>query len=165
MNARDAVAAYRSVLDQAYSRGELTSSPAHPTISNYIQNGELLTGHKTKWFPGTSISAFATGYWLTYFRDAAVLMGKTPLTALTDPGFWYIHLVTSDTPTSTALNADGFIYWIAPDGYISGKSCTVVTYRMQRVDGAASWDDFIDTMIASDLYSADAGYEVYHYVI
>jgi hypothetical protein len=152
--------AVRTVLDEAYAKGELTSSPAHPAISDYVQNGE--SGFATKCFLGLQIAHHSQGPLdAIYERAAAALMGK--VYPATFPGIWIFWLVGSNS--STALNADGFAYLFFPDGDSPGSPFIVVTYRMQRIDGVTIATDFLDALPASDLYSAEADYEVYHLVI
>jgi hypothetical protein len=154
--------AVRTVLDEAYAKGELTSSPAHPAISDYVQNGE--SGSATKCFLGLQIAHHSQGPLdAIYERAAAALMGKVYPAAFPNPGTWLFYLVGSNS--STALNADGFAYFFFPDDDSPGSPLIVVTYRMQRIDGITTPDDFLDALPASDYYSAEADYEVYHLVI
>jgi prepilin-type N-terminal cleavage/methylation domain-containing protein len=161
MKARDAAQAARTVLDEAYTKGELTSSTTYPNISDYIQNGE--SGYQTKVFNVRGISYRAEGDLVSYLRIASVLMGKTYPVTYGDPGTWDFWIIGSDT--STALDADGFVYYFCPDGNKPNYPYIVVTYRMLRVNGAVTQNDIYTALQTSPLYSAEAGYEVYHIIL
>jgi prepilin-type N-terminal cleavage/methylation domain-containing protein len=156
MEARDATSAARSVLDEVYAKGEIASNP---TASNYISTGN---GWQTRMYWLEQFSTFLTGTWITYFHTASALLGKSYPSAMTEPGAWSYAFIGSST--STALDADGFLYFIFPDGRASGKPQIVVTYRMERVDAATYVNSITAKMQTSDLYRAEAGYEVYHFV-
>ncbi|MDR3137092.1 MAG: type II secretion system GspH family protein [Coriobacteriales bacterium] len=160
VDARNSIAAVRSVLDDAYAKGELTSSPAHPVISHYVQNGE---GWATKMFDVFDISTYATGAQYSYFQNASALMGTSFKVSPSNPGWWIYHPVGSQD--STAMDADGFLYGMLPDGKKPGAPSIVVTYRMQRVDAVTTSSDIALAMYSADLYRADAGYEIYHCVV
>jgi prepilin-type N-terminal cleavage/methylation domain-containing protein len=170
MEARDTAQAVHTVLDEAYAKGTFTSSPAHPNISDYIQNGE--TSSATRRFFLVTIAARALGTTpYTYHHDADVLMGKeggpVDLFYLSGPGIWQLYLVGPNNPNTTALNADGFVYQFYPEGSGQDEPCTVVTYKIKRPDfsgfGRAPYvEDVLNQIRSYDLYRADAGYEVYH---
>jgi type II secretory pathway pseudopilin PulG len=159
MDARDAKQAVRTVLDEAYAKGELNSPPGHSDLPAYIQNGE--SGFATKNFQLQLLSLYAAGEALDYHHATSDLMGKTYPPSFMDRGTWDFYLV--GPTSSTALSADGFVYIFYPDGDFGGPVITV-TYRVQRVAGATMDGDILAALYASPLYSAEAGYEVYHLV-
>ncbi|MDR3137129.1 MAG: type II secretion system GspH family protein [Coriobacteriales bacterium] len=159
MDARDATQAFLTILDEAHAKGELSTSSA---LSNYIKDG---AGNATKIFGMYTISNYATGDWYTYPRAASALMGKSFPAGnqpFRSPGYWACDPIGSSF--STALDADGFLYRLYPDGKKTDAPCIMVTYRMQRVDNAASESDIETAMRDANLYRANAGYELYHFV-
>jgi type II secretory pathway pseudopilin PulG len=160
MGARGAAQAVRSVLDEAYAKGELSTDSI---ISDYIQDGAI--GWETKVFSVFELSFRATYNDYTYCCAASALMGKTYPTTYSDPGYWYYYLVGSNTSATTAINADGFYYCFYPNGDNIGDDPTiVVTYRMQRIESATQSNDIIRAMRTSPLYNANADYEIYHFL-
>jgi prepilin-type N-terminal cleavage/methylation domain-containing protein len=157
MDAKDTVQAVRAVLDEAYAADELTSNPL---VSNYIQNGQ--TSSITKLFNTAFISREATGNIWGYYCRAFDLMGKTFPAVAADPGFWSLLLVGS--ADATALDADGFIYEMYPEGSVSGRPCVIVTYRMTRAGQPTTYTNFYGVVQTVDIYNADAGYEIYYLV-
>jgi prepilin-type N-terminal cleavage/methylation domain-containing protein len=166
--ARDTVVAVRTVLDVAYSKGELTSSTTHPDISNYVQNGVYGSGVGFKMFPLELLSVSATGSVATYSNAAVDLMSKGRQVPISS-GYWTCSLVGRQSSDSTALNADGFLYTFYPDGNGGGLPAIIVTYRLNSfASGLAtlgSTHSAFNTLIASGAasYSADVDYMVYRF--
>jgi type II secretory pathway pseudopilin PulG len=163
MDARDFSVAARTVLDEAYAKGDFS---ANTSAATYAQNG--ISG-LTKGWELQALKSLVGGDALGYIDSAAVLIGKRFLPSSFAPGFWGYYLVGSST--ATVASADGFLYYVWPEGRNMlppfNKPCIVVTYRVQRVDtatGLNGTNGILTEMSASPLYSAEAGYEVYHFV-
>jgi hypothetical protein len=137
-----------------YADGEFSSLD----IPNYINDGqETGTAYKDWSFYDLRPSGWP---FKTLPDRAAALIGTTFMSAKSEPGYWGLELIGS--LDSTALVADGFQWWMYPEGN-TGESIIIVTYKLDRVN-VADGDTLTeyDAGHATCSYNADAGYEVYH---
>jgi prepilin-type N-terminal cleavage/methylation domain-containing protein len=197
MEARDASIAMRTVLDEAWAKGEINDVPQFGlgvSPMEFFTKGFKGTGN-AEWFHALVLSIFVAydqtgsttddGAYL--FRRAAALTGEFYTSDdMENERFWWYFPFAQTGSGATAASADGFLYIVAPqgqgEGAASGNPAICVTYRLSRVN-ASSVDEFI-TAILGDIpgidaefdfdsdetygsahYDANAGYEVYHFVV
>jgi prepilin-type N-terminal cleavage/methylation domain-containing protein len=146
MTARDVSIAVRSVITETYAKEGFLP---------YAENGESIASPNFKeWdigkFGGTSfyeqVSALSGLEW----QEGGSL------------GYWDLFLAGS--PSSTAYEADGFLWWYFPEGSGNGKPYVLVTYKMDRLDVAEGTTNgvFWPKIRSEGNYNPNAGYEVYH---
>jgi prepilin-type N-terminal cleavage/methylation domain-containing protein len=159
MAARNGYNAARAVVNEAYANRELSSSYA----VGIIEDGEGSVWHATptKRWSLSLLSYFANNpttnslNWTFEFQDATnALLGQENV------GKWDINFIGS--PTSTALDADGYIYVFAPEGISGSNPIIVVTYHLKHVDASGSYNNFEQVINNEDYYDSEAGFEVYH---
>ncbi|MDR2162362.1 MAG: prepilin-type N-terminal cleavage/methylation domain-containing protein [Clostridiales Family XIII bacterium] len=181
-DARNAMVALRTVIDEAYADGSINKGFAELPLSNtnlkqdWLSNGthswdasslkywnlEFLGRINDGWSGVNSdtVNTNASPSARTYFKKAAELM-ETPYPDMkTDPGFWEILLFAPRSPDNTLMGAPAFIWLYLPEGGIVGKSMVVVTYGLNIVDTTLEWSSF---RLGSNLsYSSNAGYKVFY---
>jgi prepilin-type N-terminal cleavage/methylation domain-containing protein len=152
IQARNISLAAHSVVNETYAKGSLNAA--------YIAAGDsLVTSSDFKeWDAGK------LGISTDMYDQIAALSGVPWPTPFTNPGYWDYYFVGS--PSSTALEADGYVWWVFPEGSDPGKSYILVTYRMDRLDVAAGATNtvFWAQHRSDGVYNASAGYEIYHLV-
>jgi prepilin-type N-terminal cleavage/methylation domain-containing protein len=162
--ARNAMIAVRTVIDEAYADGEFADYSSYYGIE-YLTTGHPTYSENTKFWTCYSLSEFlieaADDREYEFQKRSSGLLGEAVLIDedyYEKNGYWIFYTVGSSD--STIFNADGFFWVLFPEG--AGKSnlpAIMVTYKLDRVDisDMESYDDF-----AFDGYNPNAGYEVYH---
>jgi prepilin-type N-terminal cleavage/methylation domain-containing protein len=188
MEARDASIAMRTVLDEAWAKGEINAVPysdsVHLSTMDFFTRG-MQGSDNAEWFHAPMLSVIValrqtepTADVTYLFRRAAALTGEFYTSDdddIENERFWVYYPFAQKGSGATAASADGFLYGVCPQGQASGNPAICVTYRLSRVD-ASSFDEF-ETAILGDTgdidfdsetygsahYDASAGYEVYHF--
>jgi type II secretory pathway pseudopilin PulG len=159
VEARNRVMACRTVLDEAYADGELTSPAALSGGRNGYSNIRFVT------LDDLSSDAFG-GDTLEIYKRAAELQGES----YPPPGvFAYsIALASEEGSGATALTADGFMHQIWHEGYDADDRLTIVTYKLSAASVPLSTrGDFFahaGAALGTIRYDENAGYVVYHLV-
>ncbi|MDR2673222.1 MAG: hypothetical protein LBC35_08145 [Coriobacteriales bacterium] len=168
MRARDINIAVKTVIDEAWARGDFADNGAHyggdPALA-FAQGVDDLPPYKHFQLFALSHSAYSDS--LKLYREAARLIGEEyEATDVTDPGFWEIHYLAPAGSDATAATADAFIFAFFLEGiYDAGEPLIGVSYKLTRLDGMATVNDYLAALESGDIaYDANAGYEVYHLV-
>jgi prepilin-type N-terminal cleavage/methylation domain-containing protein len=166
-DARNLMVATKTVLDEAYANGDFASGAA----AEYFLNGDETISSSVgfKVFLITSLSELATGDPYTYSEKIGELSGMPFLLYTLDSSTVYSHEIFPSAPEdsdATALTSSGFMVGFIPDGYEVGKPAVFVTYKIDRVEGLATYSDIQTSLISGDFtYKDNAGYEVYQITI
>jgi prepilin-type N-terminal cleavage/methylation domain-containing protein len=167
VQARNHMAALRTVLDVEYASGAFNGSPA---ASSYLENGETSYSNKHYWSIA-NMPSYAGKDLFVYHAEASRLIGEADyvvenhLTLRENiKGLWYAAFIGSSN--ATIFNADGFYYGFWAEGYrdppIPEKPVVTVTYRLPR-STASTYKEFVQTHLKNALYDPNAGYEVYRF--
>jgi prepilin-type N-terminal cleavage/methylation domain-containing protein len=187
-DARNAVAAYRAVIDEAYADGSLGKGiPTTGKYKDYLTSGEAIalgTTHNIKYFSLGKLSLFANGKdpsatsgptepkskdWIIFVNEASKLIGGKAFTSMADHGIFEVDFLTDYHSTDTLLNAQAFLYRYYPEGnYGLGGSHVpyiAVTYGIGGID-KEKIKTITELWQAIDAGTIDlnAGYNVYHTV-
>jgi prepilin-type N-terminal cleavage/methylation domain-containing protein len=155
MRARDCSIAVRTVIDEAYAKGELTSYIATGYYDDYTG------GAKSFWIRNTSSAA--TGSFVTYYQNASHLLGEEYPADIAAESTWDLGFFGPSN--TTAFTADGFWWEYRPEGLIVDKPVILVTYKMSHVQLTGNaYTAFLDEAYTAAPYDSNAGYEVYHLV-
>jgi prepilin-type N-terminal cleavage/methylation domain-containing protein len=169
--ARNAMIAVRTVIDEAYADGEFADYSSYYGIEYLTTGGNPKPGKPKFWasfaLPELLISD-TDGREYEFQKRSSALLGEA---ALIDGyyyrknGYWIFYTVGSSD--STIFNADGFCWVLFPEGADgSGFPAIMVTYKLDRVDisDMESYDDFVSQCLEGNdrTYNPNAGYEVYH---
>jgi type II secretory pathway pseudopilin PulG len=156
--ARNVSVALRAVMDEAWANGELNTKSA-----SYV--GTSNTGLKVFYIGNLSRDSYGNSKYSELYQRTAALMKEEYVGTPADPGHWGINLVAANDSDATAVTADGFWYFLYPEGTGNMKPEIIVTYRMSRVDGLKTDVNFSTALESSSKYfsyDAQAGYEVYY---
>jgi prepilin-type N-terminal cleavage/methylation domain-containing protein len=170
MRARDIAIAVRTVVVEAYGNDEFGPSAYDPSNAALNFKGYDNAQKLFRSFFINELSRYAYDDADELERRAAALLGEE-FPASTDPDSWYFAFVAALGSDTTAATADGFYMYMLPEGSGVGNPVTFVTYKMTRVDGLVTGNDFWKALQVwsapngvSIAYDADAGYEVYHLI-
>jgi prepilin-type N-terminal cleavage/methylation domain-containing protein len=164
MRARDFNVAAHAILDEAYAKGELSST----AIQTYLQTGDDHVSENARVISAIGLGWRYNGDSSYYLRQISALAGEE--FRMVDAWMPYSHLAfvlpPGETTAAAALGADGFYWWYFPGEKADGQPVIYVTYKVSPmpVPSNASFNDFdapLDSIIA---YDPDAGYQVYHLV-
>ncbi|MDR1271472.1 MAG: prepilin-type N-terminal cleavage/methylation domain-containing protein [Clostridiales Family XIII bacterium] len=172
--ARNVMVAARTMNDEAYAAGELAKSKSNNVSDNYIVTGnDSNDNDNPKLWYAHALSYFIAGSTDTsryeFQKRVSALLGEEALIENEDyykeNGYWDFYVFGSKD--STLLNADGFCWFLYPEGDNPSKPCIIVTYKLDRITALSdnTCDAFRDAAfdeLASMPYNPDAGYEVYH---
>jgi prepilin-type N-terminal cleavage/methylation domain-containing protein len=167
MRARDVSIAMRTVIDEAWAKGDFADNGAANNWDNpaYHFQGlyDIVAAAKVFYFESLSDSAYDDMSEL-YSRAASLLGEEYQNYYQTGVSTWLLPFgfatLNSD---ATAATADGFVFYATLEGHETGKPAIFVTYRMTHADGLVTeeaWNAALDD--GTIAYDAQAGYEVYH---
>jgi prepilin-type N-terminal cleavage/methylation domain-containing protein len=160
-DARNAMAAVRAVISEAYAEGDIT---ANATAAAILTSGTALHTNK-KYFSVQTLSNAMTKDSNGYYKEAAKLIGTSFPKTSKEPGVWHIQFYGPNDPSSTLLNAPAFFYRFFPDGPNSGKDVAVVTYGLTfSDDDYTSSSAFFTALETSGQIDPRAGYKVLHLI-
>jgi prepilin-type N-terminal cleavage/methylation domain-containing protein len=149
MQARELAIATRTVLDEAYANGELNT----PAASVFLNGGTPGPAYRQYSMTELYNASIITG--ASYNNRVAALADRTYAGGLNVVGAYRLFL--EGPADGNILDADGFYYYLAPEGKW-GVPGVIVTYRMTHVENVEGELDLTSSM----QYSASAGYEIYH---
>jgi type II secretory pathway pseudopilin PulG len=164
-DAKTMITALRTLMLEGYAEGAFND----PAGAAYVVSGNKFTypypakPHKI-WEHG--MGGFL-GYSDAELKQAlSELPGIDYTTGLT---LWWSAIVGSNSPDTTLLNADGFVWSAYPNGYFgNGSPLVFVTYKMERLplaDDKYSSFNYQGYFSGRLVYNADAGYEIYHVIV
>jgi prepilin-type N-terminal cleavage/methylation domain-containing protein len=160
-DARNAVVAVRTVLNEAYADGEIAASAE---AEKYF-NGEKLydSNPGADHFDLLEIGDILSSHDMEIYRRAAALIGESYPDDHLNKKSWVLIPVAARDSGATASTADGFVYVLYPKGQ-GGPFDTVVavTYKVDRII-TDSWVDLYTKLRTVSTYNPKAGYEVYHW--
>jgi prepilin-type N-terminal cleavage/methylation domain-containing protein len=169
MRARDIAVAAHAVLDEAYTKGEFSSTANQGMLKT--GNLSLSESGRTIWLETLAHFAAGTdGSFLRYYRQMSALLGEEYREFNEDSGEWIFSLVLppGETDPATALGFDGFYWYYFPGSgaWATGEPVIVVTYKVSPLEvldskSFSAFEQEIDEGIA---YDPNAGYQVYHLV-
>jgi prepilin-type N-terminal cleavage/methylation domain-containing protein len=148
-DARNHMVALRTVLNEAYSTGEVFSQSQ---AKNWFINGEKKGN--IKFFNTYYLSLYATGNNMTYRNQATALIAHADYR-------WDAYTFAEYGSDDTALSARGFWYEYYPEGQAAGNPEIIVTYKLDRLPSVTTHTEFNNAVKALGQYSEDAGYEIY----
>jgi hypothetical protein len=157
--AREHLIAARTVITEAYAKGEFSS----PDALNYANTGYSKPNHSTRqklWFL-TQLSVEVFGNYEAYDNQVAKLLNTT-YPAWNTPGHWMIFFAGDTGPSSTAFNADGYVYFYFPETATSGKSVIAVTYKLKPGIIGTNYAGFYNQVLMTGTYDAKEGHHIYH---
>jgi prepilin-type N-terminal cleavage/methylation domain-containing protein len=175
-DARNAAAAMRAVIGEAYADGKLSvgfpqnvSGINNMTYEYFVTEGNGGTTYPNiKYFNPFRLSYVNnSGDGDKYAREAAKLMG-TGFSELIEAGSWNLHFFAPKSPSSyTMFNAPAFMYMYYPTGSAPNKDVVVVTYGLDGINPEAiSTQAEFDAAQTGPMYcNPSAGYKVIHYKI
>jgi prepilin-type N-terminal cleavage/methylation domain-containing protein len=170
MRARDVSIAMRTVIDEAWAKGDFADNGAANNWDNpaYHFQGlyDIVAAVKVFHFESLSDSAYDDMFEL-YSRAASLLGEEYQNYYQTGVSTWLLQFgfaaLNSD---ATAATADGFVFYALPEGNDTGKPAICVTYRMTHADGLDTVEEWASAFNSDVItYDAQAGYEVYHLTI
>jgi prepilin-type N-terminal cleavage/methylation domain-containing protein len=173
--ARNISVALKTVLSEAYASGEINDVPfeSNPSPLDYFttsywgstaEHGAIFydtEGLSRAIYQGEGDKSYAL------YKKAAALIGESYPDEV-DMGserYWKYFPVSENDSGATMLTADGFYFWLYPEGNGSNpvKPFISVTYKMKRID-VSDMEHFLDSMgTYASLYDPNAGFEVYHF--
>jgi prepilin-type N-terminal cleavage/methylation domain-containing protein len=167
--ARNATVAVRTVLNEAYSKGDFDNLSSQEHYTNGLSSS---SARKIFQITDLANAVISSGVSLPdkfdYYRQAAGLIGASYPSAPFDPTtdtnaqYWAAHTFAASGSDANAVSAEGFYWMFFPEGAGSGKPVTAVTYRMDRISlSANTWAAMITAYNAAP-FSPSADYEVYH---
>jgi prepilin-type N-terminal cleavage/methylation domain-containing protein len=153
--ARNYNTAAHVVLDEDYAGGYLPSTSTN--VSTY-DSANFALWHLN------NLSESATKTKSGYANRVADLIGEKHPSSTGSSGYWILSIIGSKG--STALNADGFLFYYFPEENVAGKPMIVVTYKLDRwnVPDGANRDAFDNALPLNGRYNSNAGYEIYNLV-
>ncbi|MDR2162583.1 MAG: prepilin-type N-terminal cleavage/methylation domain-containing protein [Clostridiales Family XIII bacterium] len=160
-DARNAVVAVRTVLNEAYADGRIAASAE---AEKYFSGKELYDSNPgAAHFDLLEIGDILLSDEMGIYKKAAVLMGEPYPDDHLNEKSWVLIPVAARNVGATASTADGFVYVLYPKGQ-GGPFDTVVavTYKVDRImtDG---WVDLYTKLQNGSTYNSKAGYEVYRF--
>jgi prepilin-type N-terminal cleavage/methylation domain-containing protein len=161
-DARNAIAAMRSVINEAYADGTLDAKAGS---KKYTINGT--DGYtRIKYFAIWQLSKINTNNMYIYYQKAAELMGKTYTDDNLRSGYWAVTLFSPNTAIYTALNAPAFMYSYFPKGAKKGNEYVTVLYGIDGVDPDAVKNntDLDNALKNKAIVDMDVGYKVLNLV-
>jgi prepilin-type N-terminal cleavage/methylation domain-containing protein len=159
MKARDLFTAYRAILDINYAEERLSATQMtaiqdgnYETANAKIFYGSL--GDSNGWKPRWQVQVYELLGWPIDLSDFRSFTKNAP-----SPEF---SRVGPPSPSTTALNADGFHVGFKYDFTASTKfqSSVVLTYKLNRDDNMTTWAYYQNDFTA--VYNSDAGFEIYY---
>ncbi|MDR2163224.1 MAG: prepilin-type N-terminal cleavage/methylation domain-containing protein [Clostridiales Family XIII bacterium] len=177
--ARNAIVAVRTLIDEAYADGTLfqyvpsndDDGDSLRDFSTYPVTGDPRNSNPNmKAFFFSRVGAYSTppGGTPMYTRAAELIAINAPSSNNREPGDWAIDLYAPANPSSTTvLDATAFIYYYYPDGSVKpGDRVITVTYGIEGFASNYSTAQELDEAVASSsaitTCSPDAGYNVFH---
>ncbi|MDR2162858.1 MAG: prepilin-type N-terminal cleavage/methylation domain-containing protein [Clostridiales Family XIII bacterium] len=186
-DARNAIAAYRTVIDEMYADGTLGKGlPKDPSSkwSNYLVDGEPASSAgnppwstNLKFINPNRISMFinienydpAVSYpnskdARTLFAEKAAELTGTPFIPYeTTPGYTELGFYIPADASYSILNAQSFLYRYYPEGVVTGKSAVYVAYGLSGLeDEYATHADLYNDLKTKAHSDPNAGYQVIH---
>ncbi|MDR2163706.1 MAG: prepilin-type N-terminal cleavage/methylation domain-containing protein [Clostridiales Family XIII bacterium] len=133
-DARNAVVAVRTVLDEAYADDAFSRfQVAGVAGSTYITSGTAMTtdSGNLKYFNLFEMSKAQTGSAdeYLYFREASKLIG-IPFDFSVNGPYWNMYLYAPTTPSYSVFDAPAFRYAYYPEGSGSGKPIIYVCHNL-----------------------------------
>ncbi|MDR2162674.1 MAG: prepilin-type N-terminal cleavage/methylation domain-containing protein [Clostridiales Family XIII bacterium] len=177
--ARNAMAAFRTVVDESYSDGTLGQwNPTTGDFKDYTTAGDyrFAASPKIKFWYGNRVSEYSTADSNRYTFDnrAAELAGiepTDPLSADKQPNnniYWEMFIYAPKSSEYTAANAPAWAYLYYPEGQHPKKPVVFVTYGLSGLgSGYVTSGDVHNTITSSAgvvFCDPDAGYRVFHVV-
>jgi prepilin-type N-terminal cleavage/methylation domain-containing protein len=178
-DARNHIVAMRTVLIEAYNKGDFSEG----TANDYFLNGTSGPAVTNAWawsaagkkksftvdFVSESIYGSQEYRQLDKLASALIAEANTigdPSSPPHTTPHWGITVIGPDDPGTTLLNADGFAYWYFPEGSEAGKPMVMVTYKLEHIDEIGDDSSLNTTVVQTKFknaaYDANAGYYVYH---
>jgi prepilin-type N-terminal cleavage/methylation domain-containing protein len=165
MQARDINIAVKTVIDEAWARGDFAGNDA---ALYFAQGDDDFSSLKHSQIMNLDLSSYAYSDGFKLYREAARLIGEEYAVPTTgDDPFWMIDYIAPLGSDATAATADAFYLAFCPEGiYDAGKPLIGVSYKLTRFDEVATANDYGAAIESGDIaYDANAGYEVYHLVL
>jgi prepilin-type N-terminal cleavage/methylation domain-containing protein len=170
--ARNAVVALRTVIDEEYAEGLFD---ANTTLSAFRADGiagvdPSYASRKFKHFSSTSLGRIIDHGNMSGDGSSIVLDQVTDLLGISrissSAEYFQVHLTSPNQDSYTILNAPGFIYMYFPEGVANGKPMIYVTNWLDLepsdLYNKSYKDDFTPKYVAAD-YDLTAGYRVFHF--
>ncbi|MDR2163483.1 MAG: prepilin-type N-terminal cleavage/methylation domain-containing protein [Clostridiales Family XIII bacterium] len=143
--ARNAVAACRTVLNEAYADETISEGVADSSLySNFLNDGDYAYPG-VKFFSLARLSILNTGdpiNWTAYYAKAAKLIGIDYPDSITEPGYWEVALFAPKPSSYTIVDAPAFMYAYYPEGYGTGIA---VAYGLSGLNPGEklTWNQFL----------------------
>jgi prepilin-type N-terminal cleavage/methylation domain-containing protein len=177
--ARDAVVAMRTVINEEYADGTLGKELPQNIFDQYF-NGAAMDGEAAltkRSFSPSNLSVYVNGKtpdtassadWVVYTQKADKLMGIPVPPNASTPGFWEITFYAPKDSSYNIFNAPSFLYayYPNPGGANAGNLMDAVVYGFVGLDDSYGTNTDLRTAIQSDQVTIDpsAGYQVFHNV-
>jgi hypothetical protein len=142
--ARNAVAACRSVMSEAYI-DETIRKGMTDSDSDFLDQGDWKSTD-VKFFSLARLSIQNYSNWTSYYKKAAELMGVDYPDSTEKPGYWEVVLFAPRSSSYTIFDAPAFMYAYYPDGYATGKEGVAVAYGLSGLKPGEklTWTQFAD---------------------
>jgi prepilin-type N-terminal cleavage/methylation domain-containing protein len=173
LQARDAIMAFRSVIDEDYSIGNFNAA-----ASAYLDDGIKSYNSTAASKPVKYFAALAFGNLVDhgnnnyvsqdidniYLNKTAKLMG-TQTVYKNAPGYWHFSLYSPNNDNYNFLNAPWYRYLYFPDGENANSPVIVVTFGIDLTPASLtnnSFSGFMGKVNEDTHFSMDVGYRVFH---